>query len=126
MPFRSPWLRCASCRSTIDPCQRLPGNPKGTKRMPSISSFLVPARRSLVAPVGRLCHTLDRLSRQVRDAVTRAISQAVAEAVRDILHCILEEPHLRSDTHTWSSDVSVRSPLSWERSRDDSWYEDVY
>src|SRR5262245_16863744 len=94
--------------------------------MPSISSFLVPARRSLAAPVGRLCHTLDRLSREVREAVTRAISQAVAEAVRDILNTTLEEPRLRSDAHAWSSGLSVRSPSSWERSREDSWYEDVY
>src|SRR5262249_35958654 len=94
--------------------------------MPSICSFLVPARRSLTAPIARLCHTFDRLSREVREAVPRAISQAVAEAVRDILHCILEEPRLRSDAHAWSSDLSVRSPPSWERSREDSWYEDVY
>jgi hypothetical protein len=94
--------------------------------MPSFSSFLAPARRSLCAPVDRLCHTLDRLGREIRDAVTRAISQAVAEAVRDILHCILEEPRLRSDAHAWSSDLSVRSPPSWERSREESWYEDVY
>src|SRR5262249_14746825 len=94
--------------------------------MPSISSFLVPARRSLVAPVGRLCHTLDRLSREVREAVTRAISQAVAEAVRDMLHCMREEPRLRSDVHTWSAGLPARSPPAWERSREDSWYENAY
>src|SRR5262249_21329896 len=104
----------------------LANNRKEQKRMPSISSFLVPARSSLAAPVERLCHTLDRLSREVREAVTRAISQAVAEAVRDILHCILEEPRLRSDVHTWSPGLPARSLPSCERSREDSWCEDVY
>jgi hypothetical protein len=94
--------------------------------MPSFSSLIVPARRSLAAPLGRLCHTLDQLSKEVRAAVIQAISQAVAEAVRDTLHNLLEGPPFRSDPHEWSAGLPARSPRSWDRSGEDSWYEDIY
>jgi len=94
--------------------------------MPSYSSFLAPARRSLAAHLARLCDALDSLGKQVREAITRVIGRTAAEAVTEAVEGLLAVAAVRSPPNRYpryydhTSSLADRPPgTAWSYDRDD-------
>jgi hypothetical protein len=91
--------------------------------MPSLASWLAPARRSLGDHLGRLRRSFDALAEQVRGAIARAVGRSVAEAVTEAVDAALAPAQGRLDSFPPTRDAyptSRRSPL-WGDASESRW-----
>src|SRR5947208_16858724 len=59
--------------------------------MPTFTSLIKPAARSLAGHLGTLRGTLDRLGARLREAIAIAVGRAAADAVREAVRALLSE-----------------------------------
>jgi hypothetical protein len=91
--------------------------------MPSFTSLLRPARRSLGRHLGRLGDSLARLAGQVREAVAEAIGQAVAGAVGEAVHAALDSQTDHPTLLRGPTEPLSRSPSVWHEPGSRSWHD---
>jgi hypothetical protein len=85
--------------------------------MPSLTPLLRRVGRLVAGQLERLHSTLERLAREVRSAIARAIGQATGETVREALCVILDRPVERPGHHDRLDDRND----GWGQNRRPSW-----
>jgi hypothetical protein len=93
--------------------------------MPSLSSMLAHARRSLGGHLGRLGRSFDTLAEQVREAIARSIGRTVAEAVAEAVHVALADPPADPDLLPAPPRYPGRPPPLWDELDRRSWRDDA-
>jgi hypothetical protein len=87
--------------------------------MPSWSSLLARARRSLGGHLGRLGRSFEGLAGQVREAIARSLGRTVAEVVAEAVHAALADPPADPDL---PPPYPVRPPL-WDEADGPAWHD---
>ena len=86
--------------------------------MPSFSSLLARARRSLGGHLGRLGRSFEGLAGQVREAIARNIGRTVADAVAEAVRAALAVSPADSEL---PPSYPGRPPHSWDESDGPAW-----